>query len=80
MTGAEKLMLGMFGGGWKLAGKPPGRPGCWLLFCCMPGGVAVPGAAIPGGGAEAGQFMMLRVLGTFTFNLPMPGGAPGYAP
>lgn len=54
ITGAEKLMFGMFGGGWKLAGKAPGRPGCWVFACCMPG-AAVPGAAIPGGGAEAGQ-------------------------
>jgi hypothetical protein len=50
MTGAEKLILGMFAGGWKLGGKPPGRLGCGALACCMPGGAAVPGAAIPGGG------------------------------
>lgn len=54
ITGAEKLMFGIFGGGWKFAGKPPGRPGCWALACCIPGGGAVPGAAMPGG-ATAGQ-------------------------
>ena len=44
MTGALKLILGILAGGWKLEGKPPGRPGCWLLVC-IPGGGAVPGAA-----------------------------------
>lgn len=55
MTGAEKLMLGMFAGGWKFGGKPAGRPGWAALACCMPGGGAVPGAAaIPGGGPIPG--------------------------
>lgn len=37
-----------------MGGKLPGRPG-WVFACCMPGGAAVPGAAIPGGGARASQ-------------------------
>jgi hypothetical protein len=48
-------MLGMFGGGWKFGGKPPGRPGCCAFACCIPGG-AVPGAAIPGGGPRFVRF------------------------
>jgi len=28
ITGALKLMFGIFAGGWKFGGKPPGRPGC----------------------------------------------------
>ena len=66
MTGALKLILGMLAGGWKLEGKPPGRPGCWL-FACMPGGGAVPGAA------------MLRqhtLSKPRNWSLPVPGGAP----
>jgi hypothetical protein len=50
ITGAEKLILGIFAGGWKLGGNPPGRPGCCAFACCMPGGGAVPGADMPGGG------------------------------
>lgn len=50
MTGAEKFMLGMFAGGWKFGGKL-GRPSVGVSACCMPGGAAVPGAAMPGGGA-----------------------------
>ena len=45
MTGALKLMLGIFAGGWKLGGNPPGRDGC-CSFDCIPGGGAVPGAAV----------------------------------
>jgi len=45
MTDALKLILGILAGGWKLEGRPPGRPGCWL-FDCMPGGGPTPGAAI----------------------------------
>ncbi len=44
ITGALKLILGMLAGAWKLEGRPPGRPGCWL-FDCMPGGGPTPGAA-----------------------------------
>ncbi len=50
MTGAEKLILGMLGGPWKLAGSPLGRLPCAMLACCTPGGGAVPGADMPGGG------------------------------
>lgn len=57
MTGAAKLMFGMFAGGWKFGGYP-GLP-CWLLsICCMPGAAPVPGAAMPGGavkGVSTGQ-------------------------
>ena len=66
MTGALKLMLGMLAGGWKLEGKPPGRPGCWLL-ACMPGGGAVPGAA------RIGQHRLSKCS---SCSLPVPGGAP----
>lgn len=54
MTGALKLMLGMLGGHCQLAGSPArplGREVCGLLACCKPGGGAVPGADMPGGGA-----------------------------
>ena len=50
ITGAEKLMFGMLAGPWKLAGRPLGRLDCALLACCIPGGGAVPGADMPGGG------------------------------
>lgn len=43
-------MFGIFGGPWKLAGSPLGRLACVLLACCIPGGGAVPGADMPGGG------------------------------
>lgn len=56
ITGAEKLIFGMFAGGWKFGGKPPGRPGCWTLCCCIPGGAPVPGGAIPGGANPGGPF------------------------
>jgi hypothetical protein len=50
ITGAEKLMFGMFAGPWKLAGRPLGRVICALFACWTPGGGAVPGADMPGGG------------------------------
>lgn len=45
-------MFGILGGGWKFGGKPAGRPDCWEFACCIPGGGDVPGAVMPGGGAE----------------------------
>lgn len=58
MTGALKLMLGMFAGGWKFDGRPPGRFGRLPGVCAtlMPGGGATPGAApvVPGGGPKPG--------------------------
>lgn len=52
ITGALKLMLGRFGGGWKEAGSPLGRLACVAeLTCWTPGGGAIPGAEdMPGGG------------------------------
>ena len=51
MTGAEKLMLGMFGGGWKFGGNPPGRLGLTPWDCGTGGALLTPGAAgVPGGG------------------------------
>ena len=50
MTGAEKLILGIFAGGWKFGGNPD-RGSLGASACCMPGGAPVPGAAMPGGGA-----------------------------
>ena len=55
MTGAEKLMFGIFAGIWKFGGNPLGVPGCCALVCCVPGGTDVPGAATPGGGPAKGQ-------------------------
>lgn len=56
ITGALKLMLGRFGGGWKEAGRPLGRLACaGLLSCWTPGGGAIPGAEdMPGGGPKPG--------------------------
>lgn len=69
-------MLGMFGGGWKLGGKPAGRPGCWAFADCIPGGGVVPGATIPGGGAiklvTDSKWGIEEIMDS-----PMPGGAPG---
>jgi len=55
ITGALKLMLGRFGGGWKEAGRPLGRLACEGILCCWtPGGGAIPGAEdMPGGGPKA---------------------------
>jgi hypothetical protein len=53
ITGALKLMLGRFGGGWNEAGRPLGRLACVVLACWTPGGGAIPGAEdMPGGGPE----------------------------
>lgn len=50
MTGALKFMFGRLGGGWKDAGRPLGRL-AWAMFgCWTPGGGAIPGADMPGGG------------------------------
>ena len=66
ITGALKLMLGMLAGGWKLEGKLPGRPGCWL-FAFIPGEGAVPGAAT----------VCQHTLSNLSkCCLPAPGGAP----
>lgn len=34
ITGALKLMLGRFAGGWKEAGRPLGRLACVALWDC----------------------------------------------
>ena len=57
ITGAEKFMFGIFAGGWKFGGNPPGRPGCWLV--CIPGGGLTPGADIPGG-PVTNQTMLIK--------------------
>ncbi len=55
ITGALKLMLGRFAGGWKDAGSPLGRLACAELGCWTPGGGAIPGAEdMPGGGPRQG--------------------------
>lgn len=81
ITGAEKLMFGMLGGGWKLEGKPGGRPGCGPFICCIPGGGVVPGATIPGGANPGGAAEELVSIYAGReeeeINLPIPGGAPG---
>lgn len=67
-------MFGMFAGGWKLDGNPPGRPGCWPL--CIPGGGVTPGADIPGApmtGKPANIVGVMKVL--IPGEGPMPGGA-----
>jgi hypothetical protein len=72
-------MLGMLGGPWKLAGRPLGRLPCVLLACCTPGGGAVPGADMPGGGPE-GTLAQESKEGAVSIPIPgggpMPGGAP----
>ena len=65
-------MLGIFGGPWKLAGSPLGRLPCVLLACCTPGGGAVPGADMPGGGP-----VFISIVGVERREgLPIPGGGP----
>ncbi len=67
-------MFGMFAGGWKLDGNPPGRPGCWPL--CIPGGGATPGAAIPGGPVTDQLALTVGVRKVpIPEEDPMPGGA-----
>ena len=44
MTGAEKLMFGMFAG-WKDGGNPPVLNVCG---CCIPGAAELPSGGIPG--------------------------------
>ena len=39
-----------------MGGRPPGRPGCWRLACCIPGAGATPGADIPGGPNAQNQY------------------------
>ena len=48
ITGALKLMLGIFAGGAKFGGKLPVRLGC-ALACELPGAGPTPGADRPGG-------------------------------
>ena len=66
-------MFGILGGPWKLAGSPLGREGCALLACCTPGGGAVPGADMPGGGPVALlELLVKKKMQTY----PFPAGVP----
>jgi hypothetical protein len=84
ITGALKLMFGRLGGGWKEAGRPPGRLACMAeLDCWTPGGGAIPGADdMPGGGPKARQWqcpgvrepMASTIAVPFEDFSPRPGG------
>lgn len=64
-------MFGIFAGGWKFGGKPPGRPGCWEL-ACMPGGGATPGADIPGGASSSQKDSQTDRVVTYAFRMKDP--------
>jgi hypothetical protein len=80
ITGALKLMLGMFAGPWKLGGSPAGRGGRDGFAWMVPGAMPTPGGAMPGapGDVSRGLTAAGGAIPAVPGGMPVPGGgAPG---